>query len=62
VIPRSHVLGDLAALASGAGRGRIDRREITIFKSVGFALEDLVAARLAYDGAMARGIGKEVVL
>jgi ornithine cyclodeaminase/alanine dehydrogenase-like protein (mu-crystallin family) len=62
VIARSHVLGDLAGLVTGTVAGRIDRRDVTIFKSVGFALEDLVAARLAYDGARARGIGKEVAL
>jgi ornithine cyclodeaminase/alanine dehydrogenase len=61
-ILRSHVVGDLAALVSGAVEGRTHRRDVTLFKSVGFALEDLVAARLAYDGAMARGIGKEVSL
>jgi ornithine cyclodeaminase/alanine dehydrogenase-like protein (mu-crystallin family) len=33
---------------------------ITAFKSEGFAPEDLVAARLAYTLAKARGIGREV--
>ncbi|PYX39162.1 MAG: hypothetical protein DMG81_10000 [Acidobacteria bacterium] len=29
--------------------GRNDAREITLFKSVGFALEDLVVAALLYE-------------
>jgi ornithine cyclodeaminase/alanine dehydrogenase-like protein (mu-crystallin family) len=37
--------------------------EITLFKSVGWAPEDAVSARLAYDLVMARGIiGTEVTL
>ncbi|MFO5972261.1 ornithine cyclodeaminase family protein, partial [Pseudomonas aeruginosa] len=37
-------------LLSGAGR-RGDPGEITLFKSVGYALEDLVAARRVVDNA-----------
>jgi alanine dehydrogenase len=62
VIERAHVRGDLAGLAAGTVPGRTDDREVTVFKSVGFALEDLVAARLAYEGARERGIGEEVSL
>jgi ornithine cyclodeaminase/alanine dehydrogenase-like protein (mu-crystallin family) len=46
VIARSHVRGELAQLLRGevAGRGSVD--DITLFKSVGTALEDLAAATL----------------
>jgi ornithine cyclodeaminase/alanine dehydrogenase-like protein (mu-crystallin family) len=60
VIARSHVAGALADVVSGKVAGRTRRDEITVFKSEGFALEDLVAARLAYTQARARGIGREV--
>lgn len=44
--------GDLAALCRGDHRGRDSDREITLFKSVGTALEDLAAAQLVIgDGA-----------
>lgn len=42
----SDVQADLAALAHGAHRGRGDAAAITLFKSVGAAIEDLAAARL----------------
>lgn len=46
-IEPAHVVGDLAALCRGeAGRGDAD--EITLFKSVGAAVEDLAAAILVY--------------
>jgi len=61
-IARAHVVGELADVVSGKVAGRTRPEEITLFKSVGFALEDLVAARLAYTRAKARGIGREVSL
>jgi ornithine cyclodeaminase/alanine dehydrogenase-like protein (mu-crystallin family) len=62
VIAREHVVGALADVVSGMVAGRTSPHDITVFKSVGFALEDLVAARLAYTRAKARGIGREVSL
>jgi alanine dehydrogenase len=46
VIARSDVLGELAQLVSGAAVGRTAPGDITLFKSVGTAIEDLAAARL----------------
>jgi alanine dehydrogenase len=62
VVTSAHVVGDLASVVSGAVAGRTRPDEITLFKSEGFALEDLVAARLAYERATARGLGREVAL
>lgn len=46
----------LEQLCRGAHPGRRDAAEITLFKSVGSALEDLAAATLSYEGAQrARG-------
>jgi ornithine cyclodeaminase/alanine dehydrogenase-like protein (mu-crystallin family) len=45
-ITREHVRAELAELASGTHKGRTERDAITLFKSVGTALEDLCAARL----------------
>jgi ornithine cyclodeaminase len=45
-IERGHVLAELADLCAGRHPGREDDDEITLFKSVGTALEDLCAARL----------------
>lgn len=45
-IARGHVLAELADLCAGRHPGRTRNEEITLFKSVGTALEDLCAARL----------------
>ncbi len=47
-LAESDVNADLAALCRGAALGRRGRDEITVFKSVGTALEDLVAAMLVW--------------
>ena len=61
-ISRSSVAAELAELVTGAKPGRQRPDEITLFKSVGFALEDAAAARLAYDLARAARAGVEVDL
>jgi ornithine cyclodeaminase len=45
-ISRGHVLAELAELARGEHPGRTGAAEVTLFKSVGTALEDLAAASL----------------
>lgn len=62
IIEKAHVGAELAEIVTGRRLGRTSADEITVFKSVGFALEDLAAARLAYNRARAQGIGKEVNL
>lgn len=44
LLKKEDIKGDLFSLCSGATAGRSNDQEITVFKSVGFALEDLVAA------------------
>lgn len=60
LIGRGHVVAELAQLVSGARAGRTSATEITVFKSVGFAVEDLATARLAYNRAMASGAGARI--
>jgi ornithine cyclodeaminase len=48
-IGRDHVRGDLFDLCRGTVPGRTGASEITLFKSVGTALEDLAAAILVYQ-------------
>lgn len=47
LLARDRIAGDLFGLARGTCAGRRDPVEITLFKSVGTALEDLAAAQLA---------------
>ncbi|MGZ4830044.1 MAG: ornithine cyclodeaminase family protein [Candidatus Angelobacter sp.] len=51
VIDRSHIFADLHEIASGKKKGRTGPDAITVFKSVGCALEDLVTAELVYQHA-----------
>ncbi len=56
-ITRDHVRAELAELVTGRKGGRASRDEITVFKSVGYAMEDAVTARLAFERAAASGTG-----
>ncbi|MCI0355465.1 MAG: ornithine cyclodeaminase family protein [Acidobacteria bacterium] len=55
-IERNHIAADLHEIASGKRPGRSGADEITVFKSVGCALEDLVTANLVVEAAL-RGCG-----
>ena len=52
LIELSDIKGELSELVRGLVPGRSDPDAITLFKSVGTALEDLAAAELAVEGAM----------
>jgi alanine dehydrogenase len=62
VIEVAHIRGTLSDLVSGVLAGRESDLEITLFKSCGLAIEDLVTARLVYDKARAMGAGTVVGL
>ena len=47
------MIGDLFDLTRGTVKGRQSSDEITLFKSVGAALEDLAAGILVYEKAIA---------
>ncbi|MEM2005072.1 MAG: ornithine cyclodeaminase family protein [Zestosphaera sp.] len=54
-------VAELGEVASGIKKGREDD-ELTLFKSVGLAIQDVCAAALAYKLARVRGLGTEVEL
>ena len=54
VIDRSHIIADLHEIASGKKAARTSAESITLFKSVGCALEDLITAQLIYQYAADR--------
>jgi ornithine cyclodeaminase len=58
-ITSGHIAGELGELISGRVAGREHPRQVTVFKSLGMAVEDVAAAHLAYARARARGIGTE---
>ncbi len=53
----SDVHAELAEVASGKKRGRASAEEIVVFDSTGTAVEDVAAAAMAYERAVASGRG-----
>jgi ornithine cyclodeaminase/alanine dehydrogenase-like protein (mu-crystallin family) len=53
-------VAELGALVQGTGPKREDDRQITLFKSLGVALEDVAFARLIYHRALEREIGRDL--
>ena len=47
-------------MLEGAHPGRADDDELTVFKSLGLAVEDLAAAELCVARARERGTGTEI--
>lgn len=56
-----HVIAEIGELVNGAA-GRRSDTEVTIFKSLGMAVEDVTAAALAYERAVEKNVGKELAL
>ena len=52
-----HIAGELGAVVLGQCEGRRSNSEVTVFKSLGMAVEDVVAAQLAVERAVAAGLG-----
>ena len=61
-IDASHIAGELGDVFGRRIPGRRSDADITIFKSLGMAVEDVAAARLAFDRASERGLGRGFVL
>lgn len=61
-IEYEHVAGELGALVNGDVPGRTGRDEITVFKSVGLAMQDAVTVQRVYAAALERGMGQEVAV
>ena len=57
-----HVRAELGEVLAGTAAGRRDADELTMFRSLGLAVEDLAAAQCAVATAAQQGIGTEVEL
>jgi ornithine cyclodeaminase/alanine dehydrogenase-like protein (mu-crystallin family) len=53
---------EICDVVSGKGRGRTADDEITVFKSLGIAIEDVAAAALVYEKAREEHVGMELPL
>ncbi|MGH9936443.1 MAG: ornithine cyclodeaminase family protein, partial [Blastocatellia bacterium] len=62
VISADDVHAELGEIITGRKEGRANSREITLFKSVGIAVEDIATAAFVYEQAMAKGLGAQMAL
>jgi ornithine cyclodeaminase len=56
------VHAEVGEVLAGTQKGRESIQQITLYKSVGVAVQDAVAAQLVYDAALKRRVGTEVSL
>ena len=59
-ITKSHVIGEIGEVLMNKVRGRTNNDEITLFRSLGIAAEDLICANYAFEMAAQHGIGTTV--
>lgn len=62
LIDEGHVAGELGEIAAGRIAGRTDPAQVTLFKSVGNAAQDVAVASLALARAAELGLGVEVAI
>jgi ornithine cyclodeaminase len=62
VIAEDHVHAELGELVLGTRPGRTSTEQISLYKSVGVAVQDAAAAALVLAAARERGLGREVEL
>ncbi|HKW52004.1 MAG TPA: ornithine cyclodeaminase family protein [Candidatus Eisenbacteria bacterium] len=61
-IGENHIVGEIGEVLLGRLKGRGGDEEITLFKSLGLAIEDVAAAHRIHANAAARGVGLAVDL
>jgi ornithine cyclodeaminase len=59
-VPKEKIYADLSDIMINVKDARVKNDEVTIFDSVGFAMEDLETYKLIYELATAEGIRKRV--
>jgi ornithine cyclodeaminase/alanine dehydrogenase-like protein (mu-crystallin family) len=57
-----HIRAELGEVLAGLKPGRTDDGELTLFRSLGVAIEDIAAAQVAVANARAQGLGTEIEL
>jgi ornithine cyclodeaminase len=62
VVDESHIVAEIGEVAAGDAGGRRGDEEITIYKSLGVAAQDLAAAHLLYRRACEMGFGQDIEL
>ncbi len=61
-IDAGHIQGEIGEILLGQIPGRESPQDITLFKSLGLAIQDLASAHYVYLAALEQGLGTEVEL
>ncbi len=61
-IGETHIVAEIGEVFAGRNPGRTGPDEVTLFKSLGQAVEDVATAQLVYHQALERGVGEEISL
>lgn len=62
LFPFDHIHAELGEIVTGTRAGRTDDGQITYFKSVGVAVQDVIAASIALRNARDQSLGQEIEL
>jgi len=62
ILKREQIYGEIGEIVTGLKEGRTSSDEITVFASTGLAIQDAVTAKLAYEKALERGLGRRIRL
>jgi ornithine cyclodeaminase/alanine dehydrogenase-like protein (mu-crystallin family) len=62
LIDAEHVRAEIGELVNGTRPGRTGPEEITLYKSVGVAVQDAAAAALVLAAARERGVGRQIAI
>jgi len=57
---KEDIYAELGDVIVGKEKGRVNDREITLFKATGLAMEDIVTAHKVYELAKKKDVGKEI--
>ena len=61
-LPADHPVTELWRVLAGRAPGRTSAQQVTVFDSVGFALEDFSALQVLHQLALERGVGHDIEL
>jgi ornithine cyclodeaminase/alanine dehydrogenase-like protein (mu-crystallin family) len=61
-ITEKNIDAEIGEVLAGSKTGRSSPEEITLYKSVGVAIQDIATANLVYQKALQQKVGTEVII
>jgi ornithine cyclodeaminase len=60
VVTADHIIAEIGEVAAGRVKGRTSGKDITVYKSLGVAAQDLAAGYYLYEQAVQKGFGQDI--